>query len=88
MPLYDTGKVRFEGMVSTLKSGIVYADKITTVSPSHREELLSATLRKASMGCFSSAATISSGSSMASMSRSGIRKPTSSSSKNFDVEDA
>jgi len=39
--LYDTGKVRFEGMVSTLKSGIVYADKVTTVSPSHREELLS-----------------------------------------------
>jgi starch synthase len=39
--LYDTGKVRFEGMVSTLKSGIVYSDKITTVSPSHREELLS-----------------------------------------------
>jgi starch synthase len=36
-----TGKVRFEGMVSTLKSGIVYSDKITTVSPSHREELLS-----------------------------------------------
>jgi starch synthase len=23
--LYDTGKVRFEGMVSTLKSGIVYS---------------------------------------------------------------
>lgn len=39
--LYDTGKVRFDGMVSTLKSGIVYADKITTVSPTHREELLS-----------------------------------------------
>lgn len=39
--LYDSGKVRFQGMVSTLKSGIVYADKITTVSPSHREELLS-----------------------------------------------
>lgn len=38
--LYDTGKVRFEGMVSTLKSGIVYSDKITTVSPTHREELL------------------------------------------------
>ena len=38
--LYDTGRVRFEGMVSTLKSGIVYADKVTTVSPSHREELL------------------------------------------------
>lgn len=39
--LYFTGKVRFEGMVSTLKSGIVYADKITTVSPTHRDELLS-----------------------------------------------
>lgn len=39
--LYDSGKVRFQGMVSTLKSGIVYSDKITTVSPSHREELLS-----------------------------------------------
>jgi starch synthase len=39
--LYDTGRVRFDGMVSTLKSGIVYSDKITTVSPTHREELLS-----------------------------------------------
>jgi len=38
--LYDTGKVRFQGMVSTLKSGLVYSDKITTVSPTHREELL------------------------------------------------
>lgn len=39
--LYDNGSVRFEGMVSTLKSGIVYSDKVTTVSPTHREELLS-----------------------------------------------
>lgn len=39
--LYDTGKVRFQGMVSTLKSGLVYSDRITTVSPNHREELLS-----------------------------------------------
>jgi len=39
--LYFSGKVRFEGMVSTLKSGIVYADKVTTVSPTHRAELLS-----------------------------------------------
>jgi starch synthase len=38
--LYYSGKVRFKGMVSTLKTGIVYADKITTVSPTHREELL------------------------------------------------
>ncbi len=38
--LFDNGSVRFEGMVSTLKSGIVYADKITTVSPTHRGELL------------------------------------------------
>ena len=38
--LFDSGKVRFNGMVSTLKSGIVYADKITTVSMTHRDELL------------------------------------------------
>ena len=38
--LYDTGKVRLDGLVSTLKAGIVFADKITTVSPTHRNELL------------------------------------------------
>ena len=42
--LFDSGAVRFEGMVSTLKSGIVFADKITTVSPTHREELLTPAL--------------------------------------------
>jgi len=40
--LYDEGQVRFQGMVSTLKAGISYADKVTTVSPTHREELLTA----------------------------------------------
>ena len=39
--LFDNGKVRFEGLVSTLKAAIVYADKISTVSPTHRNELLS-----------------------------------------------
>lgn len=39
--LYDNGSVRFEGMVSTLKAAIYFADKITTVSPTHRNELLS-----------------------------------------------
>lgn len=38
--LYDSGAVRFGDVVSTLKSGIIYSDKITTVSPSHRQELL------------------------------------------------
>lgn len=38
--LYYKGFVRFEGCVSTLKSAIVYADMITTVSPTHRNELL------------------------------------------------
>lgn len=38
--LFFSGKVRFDEMVSTLKSGIIYADKITTVSPTHRDELL------------------------------------------------
>lgn len=37
--IYDIGNVRFEGMVSTLKAGIHYADIVTTVSPTHRDEL-------------------------------------------------
>lgn len=49
-PLYDTGIVRFDGQVSTLKSAIIYADKITTVSPTHRNELLSP---EGSMGLWS-----------------------------------
>lgn len=38
--LYDNGRVKFDNMVSTLKAGIVDANKITTVSPTHRNELL------------------------------------------------
>lgn len=38
--LVDNGKLRFDGRLSTLKGGIGYANKITTVSPTHREELL------------------------------------------------
>lgn len=38
--IFDNGKVRLDGMVSTLKAGIVYADAVTTVSPTHRNELL------------------------------------------------
>ncbi|MCR4562106.1 MAG: glycogen synthase [Bacilli bacterium] len=38
--LYFSGRVRFEDQVSTLKAGIVDSDIITTVSPTHREELL------------------------------------------------
>ena len=38
--LFDNGAVRFKDQVSTLKAGIVYADKITTVSPTHHLELL------------------------------------------------
>ena len=38
--LFNNGSVRFEGMVSTLKAAIYFADKITTVSPTHRNELL------------------------------------------------
>ncbi len=36
---YDNGSVRLENMVSTLKAGIKFADKITTVSPTHAYEL-------------------------------------------------
>lgn len=38
--IYENGSIRFKDGVSTLKAGIMYADKITTVSPTHREELL------------------------------------------------
>lgn len=38
--IYDNGKVRFKDQVSTIKAGIIYADKLTTVSPTHRKELL------------------------------------------------
>lgn len=38
--IYDIGRVKFDEQVSTLKAGISYADKITTVSPTHRNELL------------------------------------------------
>ena len=39
--LYERGNCRHDGRISTLKTGIVYADKITTVSPNHHYELLS-----------------------------------------------
>lgn len=38
--LYDEGKMRLDDQVSTLKAGIVYSNKITTVSPTHHDELL------------------------------------------------
>ncbi len=38
--LYYSGQVEFGGRVSTLKSAIIYATKVTTVSPNHRNELL------------------------------------------------
>lgn len=37
---FDNGDTRLDNKVSTLKAGIVFADKITTVSPTHRNELL------------------------------------------------
>lgn len=45
--LYDIGVLRFGEVVSTLKAGIMYADKITTVSPTHHYELLT---REGGMG--------------------------------------
>ena len=39
--LFDDGRVRFDGMVSTLKAGIIYSDEVVTVSPNHAQELLS-----------------------------------------------
>ena len=47
MDLYYNGAVRFKDGLSTLKAAIIYCDKITTVSPTHRYELLT---REGSMG--------------------------------------
>lgn len=38
--IYDNGAVRLFDRVSTLKAGIMYADKIVAVSPTNRNELL------------------------------------------------
>lgn len=40
LDLFDRGDVRLDNQVSTLKAGIKFADKITTVSPTHAEELM------------------------------------------------
>ena len=37
--VFDNGNVKFDGGISFLKAGIVYSDKITTVSPSYAEEI-------------------------------------------------
>ena len=37
---FDNGAVRFGDKISSLKAGIMYANKVTTVSPNHRNELL------------------------------------------------
>ena len=45
--LFTDGALRFKEQGSTLKAGIIYADKITTVSPNHHYELLT---QEGSMG--------------------------------------
>lgn len=37
---YDDGSMRFDGGISYMKTGIVYADKVTTVSPTYAKEIL------------------------------------------------
>lgn len=39
---YDDGKVEWKGRFNHLKAGILYADQVTTVSPSYRNEILTA----------------------------------------------
>lgn len=38
--LFDNGNVRYDGGISFMKSGILYADKVTTVSPTYSMEIL------------------------------------------------
>ncbi|KYG57765.1 glycogen synthase [Planococcus maritimus] len=37
---YDNGQVEWHGNFNSLKTGILYADKLTTVSPNYRDEIL------------------------------------------------
>ena len=37
---FDNGAVRFDNGISFMKSGIVFADKVTTVSPTYAQEIL------------------------------------------------
>ncbi len=37
---YDNGSVKFDSGISFMKAGLVYADKITTVSPTYSHEIL------------------------------------------------
>lgn len=39
--LFYSGKIEYNGAFSAIKTAIIYSDVITTVSPTHREELLS-----------------------------------------------
>ena len=40
---FDNGSIKFDSGISFMKAGIVYADKITTVSPSYANEILTET---------------------------------------------
>ncbi|MFV0551192.1 MAG: glycogen synthase GlgA [Anaerorhabdus sp.] len=37
---YEDGSMRYDGDISFMKTGIVYSDKVTTVSPSYAKEIL------------------------------------------------
>lgn len=51
--LFDDGTTRFHDAVSTLKTAVMTVDKITTVSPTHRQELLTSLYSRGMDGALS-----------------------------------
>ena len=85
--LYNWQQLEWYGKVNFLKGGLVFADSVTTVSPTQARELRTPAAASACTTCSSSWATGSSASSTASTSGSGTRPPTPQITAQYTAEE-